>query len=69
MNRSKLSVLTYLDVVTLKRIQEAEDQNAAIPPAFVDTLVRLSKVGCIQSNHDRSIRITTIGRRYLQNDA
>lgn len=68
MKNSDVSILSYLDIVILRRIKDAEDRHSSVPPAFVDALVRLSKVGCIRIHPDRAIRITTIGRQFLQTD-
>ncbi len=63
------AMLSNLDIVTLKHIADAEDDNSPAPPFFVDTIIRLSKAGCIRGDSSRVVIITAIGRETLRSDS
>lgn len=69
MKRPVRSMLSNMDIVTLKHIQDAEDHNSPVPPAFIDTLVRLSKADFIFGDSIRALKISETGREFLRTDS
>lgn len=57
--------ITNIDIVTLKHFAEAQLKHEPTPPAFNDTLVRLSKNGFICGGQDREFTITPKGKNFL----
>ena len=60
--------LSNMDIVTLKHIEDAEVHNSPVPPAFVNTLVRLSKAGFIHGDSNRAVKVPNAGHAYLRTD-
>jgi hypothetical protein len=61
----KIQDITNIDIVTLKHFAEAQNTDAPTPPAFTDTLVRLSRRGFICGGQDRPFLVTPKGRDFL----
>lgn len=57
--------MTNIDIVTLKHFAEAQLKREPTPPAFNDTLMRLSQNGFISSGQDRALMITPKGKNFL----
>ena len=57
--------ITNIDIVTLKHFAEAQLKHEPTPPAFNDTLVRLSQNGFIRGGQDREFMITPKGKNFL----
>jgi hypothetical protein len=58
--------ITYLDLVTLKRLAEAETRAEPTPPAFVDSMVRLSRCGLVRGDAERTVVLTALGQQFLK---
>ena len=65
MLESLRSTVTEADVVILRQIEDAEAHGADPPESFVDNLVRLARVGYIEGDAARVIRLTSRGRSFL----
>ena len=61
----KVQDITNIDIVTLKHFAEAQNKDAPTPPAFTDTLVRLSRRGFIRGGQDRTFWVTPKGQDFL----
>jgi DNA-binding PadR family transcriptional regulator len=57
--------ITNIDIVTLEHFAEAQLKQKPTPPAFNDTLMRLSKNGFIRSDQNREFMVTPKGRNFL----
>lgn len=66
MRNHEIHDVRILDIVTLRRLIKAEDSNAPLAPAFVDTLVRLSDASFIKGDDARGLRVTDSGRSFLR---
>ena len=61
----KFQNITNIDIVTLQHFAEAQQKQEPTPPAFNDTLMRLSKKGFIRVGQDREFMITPKGKNFL----
>lgn len=61
----KIQDVTNIDIVTLRHFAEAQVKQEPIPPAFNDTLVRLSRRGYICGGQDRVFIVTPKGQDFL----
>ncbi len=60
-----LQDITNIDIVTLKHFADAQIKHEPTPPAFNDTLMRLSVCGFIRGDQERSFTVTPKGQRFL----
>jgi len=61
----KVGDIRNIDIVTLQHFAEAEVKHAPTPPAFNDTLVRLSKCGFIRGGQGGAFMVTPKGQSFL----
>ena len=61
----KIKRITNIDIVTLKHFADAQLKQEPTPPAFNDTLVRLSKNGLIRGGQVSYFVITPKGKSFL----
>lgn len=61
----KVQDITNIDIVTLEHFAEAQVKHEPTPPAFNDTLVRLSRRGFIRGGQDRVFMVTSKGQEFL----
>ncbi|HVT34880.1 MAG TPA: hypothetical protein VHE37_04830 [Nevskiaceae bacterium] len=57
------------DLRLLRDLARAEDDAQPAPAAFVDSLVRLSRAGCVRGDAQRTVRVTDRGRQFLRDCA
>lgn len=64
-HHQKIRGITNIDIVTLKHFAEAQLNHEPMPPAFNDTLMRLSSNGFIRGGQNREFMITPKGKSFL----